>query len=52
LTKNKVANLEALYKKLHADIRKSPKKEKVARKNAPVKKVISKEKGLLTLENS
>jgi large subunit ribosomal protein L5e len=32
ITKNKVQNLEALYKKLHADIRKSPKKTKTERK--------------------
>lgn len=32
LTKNKVANLEALYKKVHNEIRKSPKKVKVEKK--------------------
>jgi len=42
LTKNKVANLEALYKKVHAAIRADPKKVKAERKNAPVRKVISK----------
>jgi large subunit ribosomal protein L5e len=44
LTKNKVANVEALYKKLHADIRKNPKKAEKAKKN-PVRKTISKDKG-------
>lgn len=32
LTKSKTANLEALYKKVHSEIRKNPKREKVARK--------------------
>ncbi len=42
LAANKVNNLEALYKKVHAEIRKSPLRVKVERKNAPVAKVISK----------
>ena len=51
LTKNKVNNLEALYKKLHAEIRKNPKRaEKAAKK--PVRKVISKEKGTRILTDS
>ena len=45
LTKNKVANLEALYKKLHAEIRKAPKRAEKAKKAASVRKTISKEKG-------
>jgi hypothetical protein len=44
LQKNKVTNLEALYKKIHADIRKGPKRVKTERKNAPVRKVIGKDK--------
>jgi len=32
LVKNKVQNLEALYKKIHAEIRKGPKKVKVEKK--------------------
>jgi len=39
--------LEAFYKKIHNEIRKAPKKVKVERKNAPVRKVISKDKGLI-----
>lgn len=46
ITKNKVNNLEALYKKIHADIRKGPQRPKKEKK-APVRKVISKEKGQL-----
>jgi len=42
LTKGKVASLEALYKKVHAEIRKNPKRDKPAEKK-PVRKVISKE---------
>jgi len=53
LTKNKVANLEALYKKVHSEIRKNPKKvAKAEKKQAPVRKVISKDKGYLTIEDS
>jgi hypothetical protein len=37
-----VSNLEALYKKVHAEIRKNPLRVKVVKKNAPVKKVVSK----------
>jgi len=47
LTKAKVTSLEALYKKLHADIRKSPDRVKTEKKQAPVRKVISKDKGLV-----
>jgi len=35
--------LESLYKKIHSEIRKNPKRTKVERKNAPVRKIISKE---------
>jgi large subunit ribosomal protein L5e len=45
LTKAKVNNLEALYKKAHGDIRKDPKRVKAVRKNAPIRKSISKDKG-------
>jgi large subunit ribosomal protein L5e len=45
LTKNKITSLEALYKKVHAEIRKGPKRVK-AEKKAPVRKIISKDKGL------
>jgi large subunit ribosomal protein L5e len=47
MTKSKVSSLEALYKKLHADIRKSPDRVKTERKIAPVRKVISKDKALV-----
>ena len=46
MTKTKVTSLEALYKTVHANIRKDPKRVKAERKNAPVRKIISKEKGL------
>lgn len=52
LQKNKVSNLEALYKKLHSDIRKNPKKVKTERKKAPVKKIISKDKFAIVREDS
>lgn len=43
LEANKVQNLEALYTKVHNEIRKNPKRVKPAeKKNQPVKKVISK----------
>lgn len=42
LTKAKAATLEVLYKKLHADIRKDPKRTKVEKK-AAVRKTISKD---------
>ena len=42
LEANKVKNLEALYKKVHADIRKNPLRQKVDKKDKPVRKVISK----------
>ena len=48
----KVANLEALYKKIHADIRKGPKRVKAERKQAAVRKQITKENGSLVLQNS
>lgn len=44
MTKNKVANLEALYKKLHAEIRKGPKRADKAKKNV-TRKTVSREKG-------
>lgn len=52
LATNKVANLEALYKKVHSDIRGNPKKVKAERKQAPSRKVISKEKGQLFQQDS
>lgn len=51
LQKAKVNNTEALYKKVHAEIRKGPKRVKVEKKN-PVRKVISKENGSRILQNS
>jgi large subunit ribosomal protein L5e len=51
LTKNKVANIEALYKKLHAEIRKSPARPAAAKKT-PVRKQITKKDGRLVQENS
>jgi large subunit ribosomal protein L5e len=45
LLKNKAANLEALFKKVHADIRKAPLRDaKDPKKAAPIRKLISKEK--------
>ena len=44
MTKNKVANPEALYKKLHAEIRKAPKRAEKAKKNV-TRKTVSREKG-------
>lgn len=52
LTKAKVSTLEALYKKVHAEIRKGPKRVKAERKQAPVRKQITKAKGCLVLQNS
>ena len=46
LIKAKVNNLEALYKKVQQEIRKSPKRVKVERKNI-VRKTITKELGHL-----
>ena len=46
ITASKVKTVEELYKKLHADIRKAPKRVKAEKKQAPVRKVISKDKGL------
>jgi large subunit ribosomal protein L5e len=51
LTKAKVSSLEALYTKAHAEIRKSPKKVKPAKKET-VRKTISKDKGSLVQQNS
>lgn len=51
LTKNKVSSLEALYKKIHQEIRKAPKRVKAARKHEP-KRTIKKEFGGLVVENS
>lgn len=51
LQKTKVASVEALYKKVHTEIRKAPKRVK-AEKKAPVRKVIKKENGLRLLQNS
>ena len=52
LTKAKVNSLEALYKKAHLEIRKDPKRAKVARKQAPARKQISKDKGSLVQQDS
>jgi len=51
LTKAKAANFEALYKKVHAEIRKSPQRVNAAKKN-PVRKQISKAKGSLVQQDS
>lgn len=51
LTKAKVANVEALYKKVHAEIRKNSNRPKVEKK-APVRKVITKQDGQRVLQNS
>lgn len=51
LEKAKVKNLEALYKKIHVEIRKSPLRPKIEKK-APVRKVIKKENGQRVLQNS
>jgi large subunit ribosomal protein L5e len=51
LTKAKVATLEALYKKAHAEIRKNPKHAKTARKQPAVRKQITKAKGVLVQSN-
>jgi large subunit ribosomal protein L5e len=48
----KVANVEALYKKVHQEIRKGPARVKAERKNAPVRKQITKANGELVLQNS
>ena len=47
----KVANLEALYKKVHAEIRKGPKRVKAERKGL-TRKQISKDNGSLVQQNS
>ena len=51
LTKAKAATFEALYKKLHADIRKTPARPKNDRK-APIRKATTKKDGRLIQENS
>jgi large subunit ribosomal protein L5e len=51
LTKAKVATLEALYKKVHTEIRKAPQRVKAAKK-AAVRKQVSKGKGDLIQTNS
>lgn len=51
LTKAKVATLEALYKKVHAEIRKAPQRAKVA-KPAHVRKQLVKAKGQYIFQNS
>lgn len=51
LTDAKVNNLEALYKKVHQEIRKSPARVKPEKKN-PVRKTISKENGNNIMQNS
>jgi large subunit ribosomal protein L5e len=45
ITKAKVTTLEALYKTVHSNIRKDPKRVKTERKTAPSRKLISKDKG-------
>lgn len=52
LTKAKVNNLEALYKKLHADIRKSPAKAVAAKKKAATRKEVKKANGELIQQDS
>ena len=52
LTKAKVNNLEALYKKIHAEIRKAPKRVKTEKKQAAVRKQITKAKGSLVQQDS
>jgi large subunit ribosomal protein L5e len=51
LAKAKAANFEALYKKVHAEIRKSPARAKAAEKK-PVRKQVSKAKGALIQQDS
>lgn len=51
LTKAKVASLEALYKKVHTEIRKAPQRAAAQKKN-PVRKQITKAKGVLVQQNS
>jgi large subunit ribosomal protein L5e len=51
LAKAKVANLEALYKKVHAEVRKAPVRVKNVRKVAPVRKQVTKAKGVLIQTN-
>ncbi len=52
LTKAKAANTEALYKKVHAEIRKNPDRVKADKKAAPVRKQIKKAAGQLIQEDS
>ena len=52
LTKAKVSNLEAFYKKIHAEIRKAPKRVKTEKKQAAVRKQITKATGKLVQQDS
>jgi large subunit ribosomal protein L5e len=47
IEKAKVKNLEDLYKKVHAAIRKDPKRVKVVRKQAPVRKYLDQSKTVI-----
>jgi large subunit ribosomal protein L5e len=51
LTSAKAANVEALYKKVHSEIRKSPLRPKAEKKNT-VRKQITKENGSLVQQDS
>ncbi|MFN9904989.1 MAG: hypothetical protein ACK56F_02535, partial [bacterium] len=51
LTKAKVSNFEALYQKVHTEIRKSPARVKAAAKK-PTRKQISKAKGSFVFADS
>ena len=48
----KVSTVEALYKKIHDEIRKNPEHIKAKRAKEAVRKVISKEKGVRVQQNS
>jgi large subunit ribosomal protein L5e len=52
MTKSKTTNLETLYKKVHAEIRKDSKRPVAAKKAAPSRKIISKENGQRIMQNS
>jgi large subunit ribosomal protein L5e len=52
LAKAKVNNLEALFKKVHSEIRKAPRKFKGERKHPVARKQISKDKGSLVQQDS
>lgn len=47
-----MTTLEALYKKVHTEIRKNPKAVKAERKQAAVRKVISKDRTAIVYEDS